>query len=430
MSGIAWARRQGAAACRESERPRGDVRGHADGRPCRYPVRTGQRPAADAIRVLWPSGILQAETISGSPPRPACPARPACRPMIVEELDRKPSSCPFLFTWNGERFEFVTDFLGAGELGYWQAQGVRNTPDPIEYVRIRGDQLRANMTDACELRVTNELEETLFVDRLQLVAIAHPSTVDVYPNEGMTDAAETVPAVPGHRPAGAARGRRPRPRRHRTNCPARSHLSRRLRARANPWICSAARADPGPRPRGRARRARHAAADGVDRLRVLQRQRRRLAGRTVADAAGPRQSRTATADGAAPSMQIGIPGRPSADPSDRPVVAPPSPRARGSDRDHACGSTGTGSARPIGVASRSTRFGWSRLPPLFGARGFSGELRPGGAGPIVYDYARVSRTSPWKTMTGRYTREGDVLELVDGLRRPVRHRRPRRRDRR
>ena len=64
-------------------------------------------------------------------------------PFRVEELDRKPSSCPFLFTWNGERFEFVTDFLGGGEMGTWLAPGVFNRPDPVEYVRIRGDQLRA-----------------------------------------------------------------------------------------------------------------------------------------------------------------------------------------------------------------------------------------------------------------------------------------------
>ena len=59
-------------------------------------------------------------------------------------------------------------------------------PDPVEYVRIRGDQLRPN-DGRYDLRVTNELEETLFVDRLQLIAITHPTDVDIFPNEGMTD---------------------------------------------------------------------------------------------------------------------------------------------------------------------------------------------------------------------------------------------------
>ena len=130
----------------------------------------GQRAAADSVRVLWPSGILQTEL-----------AKPS---MTIEELDRKPSSCPFLYTWNGNGFEFVTDFLGGGEMGDWVGPGEFNLPDPDEYVRIRGDQLRAR-DGRYELRITNELEEAMFLDRVQLVAVDHPRDVDVYPNEGL-----------------------------------------------------------------------------------------------------------------------------------------------------------------------------------------------------------------------------------------------------
>jgi len=45
-------------------------------------------------------------------------------------------------------------------------------------------------------------------------------------------------------------------------------------------------------------------------------------------------------------------------------------------------------------------------------RGFSRELSLDGRQPLGYDYAQVSFTSPWKVMTGRYTREGDVRELL------------------
>jgi hypothetical protein len=51
-------------------------------------------------------------------------------------------------------------------------------------------------------------------------------------------------------------------------------------------------------------------------------------------------------------------------------------------------------------------------------RGFSAEVSPDGREPYGYDYARVSTVSPWKQMTGRYTREGDVrplLEQIDDL---------------
>ncbi|MEN3335785.1 MAG: hypothetical protein V7641_5150 [Blastocatellia bacterium] len=99
----------------------------------------GKRPAFDAVRVLWPSGTLQAET---GILQPDDKQLPLVGRFTITEIERKPSSCPFLYTWNGERFEFITDFMGGGEMGYWEAPGRRNTPDPDEYVRIRGDQLK------------------------------------------------------------------------------------------------------------------------------------------------------------------------------------------------------------------------------------------------------------------------------------------------
>ena len=74
--------------------------------------------------------------------------------------------------------------MGGGEMGAWLGPGIRNVPDPDEYVRLRGDQLVLK-DGRYELRITNELEEALFIDRLQLVAVAHPRESDVYPNEGL-----------------------------------------------------------------------------------------------------------------------------------------------------------------------------------------------------------------------------------------------------
>jgi hypothetical protein len=57
----------------------------------------------------------------------------------------------------------------------------------------------------------------------------------------------------------------------------------------------------------------------------------------------------------------------------------------------------------------------TRLDPLTADlrwRGFSAEITPDGREPFGYDYGRVSSNSPWKVMPGRYTREGDVRELL------------------
>ena len=81
----------------------------------------GARAAADVVRVLWPAGIVQAEPLQ--PMRRHAEDAPHST-LALTELDRKPSSCPYLYTWNGERFEFVTDFMGGGEMGYQHAPGV------------------------------------------------------------------------------------------------------------------------------------------------------------------------------------------------------------------------------------------------------------------------------------------------------------------
>ncbi len=142
----------------------------------------GKRIKPDAVRVIWTSGVVQAETeISAAPQREVGAFRP---PLRIEELDRKPSSCPYLYTWNGERFEFVTDFLGGGEMGNWKEAGAYHYPDSDEFVRITSDQLKPK-NGRYEIRVTNELEEVLFLDHLKLVAVEHDADREVYPNEGL-----------------------------------------------------------------------------------------------------------------------------------------------------------------------------------------------------------------------------------------------------
>jgi tetratricopeptide (TPR) repeat protein len=143
----------------------------------------GNRTAVDALRILWPSGALQGEVDLPAPSTGAKPGAAAVK--TFDEVDRTPSSCPYLFAWNGERFAFVTDFMGGGEMGDWVAAGVYNTPHPNEYVRLRSDQLKER-DGRFELRITHELEEVLYVDQLELLAIAHPPGTEVFPNEGLT----------------------------------------------------------------------------------------------------------------------------------------------------------------------------------------------------------------------------------------------------
>ncbi|MDQ3321263.1 MAG: CRTAC1 family protein, partial [Acidobacteriota bacterium] len=142
----------------------------------------GSRENPDAVRVIWTSGVVQAEVEFPQPTKNQTAKTFA--PLKIEELDRKPSSCPYLYAWNGERFEFVTDFLGGGEMGNWQEAGLYHYPDSDEFVRITSDQLKPK-NGKYEIRVTNELEEVLFFDNLKLIAVEHDAGKEVYPNEGL-----------------------------------------------------------------------------------------------------------------------------------------------------------------------------------------------------------------------------------------------------
>ena len=92
----------------------------------------------------------------------------------------------------------------------------------------------------------------LYLDRLRLLALDHPADVLVYPDEGMTDAAEAVPPLRGARPAHAAGDRPLRARRDRAPGGDRSRVRGRPAARAHPRLREGARAH--PRPLGACRR--------------------------------------------------------------------------------------------------------------------------------------------------------------------------------
>ncbi len=131
-------------------------------------------PVADTVRILWPDGILQSELglVSG-------------RIHELKEKERKPTSCPMLFSWNGESFEFVADFLGVGGLGYFEAPGRYSTPDPTELLWIPRIEARENGESGAsyELRVLEPLEECTYLDSAALVAVDHPEGTTVLPNE-------------------------------------------------------------------------------------------------------------------------------------------------------------------------------------------------------------------------------------------------------
>jgi hypothetical protein len=360
--------------------------------------------------VLWPAGIVQAETeITAAATNSKNNSKAIVLP--VTELDRKPSSCPYLYAWDGERFAFITDFMGGGEMGYLEGPRLFNTPDPDEYVRIRGDQLRER-DGRYELRMTNELEEALFIDRLQLIAVAHPRDVEVYPNEGMTNPPRpfVLYKTRGARPPLTATDD------HGHDVLARiSHLDRRS---PDDFRLDSVRGY--AEKHGLTMKLDEGKAKGARTLLLLtgwtdyswssdnvaasqSGKQAMLPALQVKDARG--RWHTIIED-------IGIPvGRPQT------VTVDLTGKFLSQSREVRILTNMRIYWDQILVDTSSVDLPASltRLDPSVATlrwRGFSAEVTPDGREPFGYDYNRISYTSPWKVMPGRYTREGDVRELL------------------
>jgi Tfp pilus assembly protein PilF len=132
--------------------------------------------AIDTIRITWPNGLIQNE-----PSQPVSTAS-SQHPLLIKEAQRLSGSCPMIFTWNGRAFEFVTDVLGVAPLGASSGDGTYFPVDHDEYVQIPGRAL-ALRDGAYEVRITEELHEVSYLDQVQLIALDHPSNVEIFTND-------------------------------------------------------------------------------------------------------------------------------------------------------------------------------------------------------------------------------------------------------
>lgn len=159
----------------------------------------GSEQQADIVRLLWPTGVLQDEVqLAGG------------KPHNLAEIDRRGSSCPVLFAWNGSRYEFVSDLIGAGVIGHWVGPHERNVPDPTEYIKVEGRRVVPRQ-GRLSFRFAEPMEEVIYLDQARLLAVDHPGELEVYPNErfvtsGPPPEFKVIRSRRPHPPAGARDG--------------------------------------------------------------------------------------------------------------------------------------------------------------------------------------------------------------------------------
>ena len=361
----------------------------------------GRRNSVDALRLLWPGGVLQSET-----------DLPVNRVRLVNELDRKGTSCPLLYTWNGNRYQFVTDFLGGCAIGYLLSPGHYNTPDTDEYIRIDSSQLKVR-DGRYSLRINNQLEEVLYIDQAELLVLDHPEELELYPNERLMPG----PPYPQFK-IYASRGARPpvsaRDHRGRDVLPLISREDRKYpdRFRLLPF-------------KGYAEE--HALVldlgDLSDQTRVSLLM---TAWIDYADSTANYQASQSQAKLVPPYLQV------KDQRGDWRTVIPQMGFPAGLPKTMVVDLSGKFLTDDYRVRIvTSMRIYWDRilvntypeLPTLrrhrlspqsadLRFRGFPREYSPDGRRPLIYDYGWIHPTAPWKSHIGNYTRFGPVTELL------------------
>ena len=141
-----------------------------DGSPLHFGL--GRFGQVDTVRITWPNGLIQNE-----------PEQSPGQTVAYQEKQRLSGSCPMIFTWNGARFQFITDVLGVAPLGAAAGDGVYFPVDHDEYVQIPVGGLQAHPNGDLEIRITEELREVSYLDQIRLIALDHPAETSVFTSD-------------------------------------------------------------------------------------------------------------------------------------------------------------------------------------------------------------------------------------------------------
>ena len=132
----------------------------------------GAFDAADVVRVVWTNGV------------PQNIVEPQARQRIQEKQILK-GSCPFLYVYDGEQYQFVTDLLWRAPLGLVTSMGFVAPDETKDFIKISGTQIKPK-SGRYSIQITEELWETAYFDEVKLIAVDHPIGTDIFVNEQYT----------------------------------------------------------------------------------------------------------------------------------------------------------------------------------------------------------------------------------------------------
>jgi hypothetical protein len=116
---------------------------------------------------------------------------------MLEEKQVLIGSCPFLYGWDGNQWELVTDLLWNAPLGLQVAKGKVLPDRRWEYLSLPKELMQPK-DGFYELRITEELWESAYFDHVALLAIDHPAQTQWYSNEKVGPGSIAQPSIWGY----------------------------------------------------------------------------------------------------------------------------------------------------------------------------------------------------------------------------------------
>ncbi len=136
-------------------------------------IAAGNKQLIDYIALEWSDGVYQTEL-----------ALKSNKHHKITETQRQLSSCPVIFAWNNGKYEFVSDVMGVGGIGFAIGREEYGVPRPWENYLLTSEQLSSE-NGVFKLQFTEPMEESAYLDQLNIVVLDVPQEYSVILDERM-----------------------------------------------------------------------------------------------------------------------------------------------------------------------------------------------------------------------------------------------------
>ncbi|VAW39520.1 hypothetical protein MNBD_GAMMA01-2272, partial [hydrothermal vent metagenome] len=144
----------------------------------------GNKSNIDYIALEWSDGVYQTEQGLASG-----------QYYKITETQRQLSSCPVIFVWNNGKYEFISDVLGVGGMGFVIGRDEYAVPRPWENYLLNSSQISSD-NGMFKLQFTEPMEESAYLDELQIQVLDVPKQWSVVLDERMMISAPQVTGEP------------------------------------------------------------------------------------------------------------------------------------------------------------------------------------------------------------------------------------------